>query len=211
MEIPTYTTHGLERATERSILDPQELAKLLVSDIALTIGIEKNRHHQLIFSIEDQAHYVGIVDTKTMEIITILHPDYHENCAWRVQLHALEYTRRLAMGIPSELIPSGNPTQSKREERASRHINQPYGKRIFIRITVPKERTIPMGKHVFPRKPLTTEEALADETFVPDVLKKLKSQGIPPYSLLKVFLRENGQEDILIPEDIFKKTEPVAR
>jgi len=72
-------------------MPPAELLNLLDQNKCVCVGIEPDTHrmHRVLFSIDDDTHFVAIQDGKDGEVITVLPLDYHENLAWKIGKKAL--------------------------------------------------------------------------------------------------------------------------
>ena len=77
----TFTIHALDRVAERMDLPRTELAEILDTGRAVTLGVDEysNRLHRLFFSRVDEQFFVAVQDAKSGDVITVLPLEYYAN------------------------------------------------------------------------------------------------------------------------------------
>ncbi len=78
----TLKLHALEMIRARSVLSGEEVIEILDKGITLNLGreIRSRRVHILFHSPVDEECFVAVQDEKTLEVVTVLPPDFDRHC-----------------------------------------------------------------------------------------------------------------------------------
>ena len=100
----SITKHAEIRLKERTQLEKKDLRRIYKAEKIVLLGhkiSDQNKHHELIFSTNDQRYFVCLRNSMTSEIVTILTLLYQANVAWRIKPHFLEQHNKL---FPEEYV-----------------------------------------------------------------------------------------------------------
>jgi hypothetical protein len=162
----TFSTHALERVSERLSMRHEELAFVLDEGLALDIGREQKnqRMHRLFYSPGDGQCFVAIQDTDKGTVITVLPIDYHNQICWAVSVGAqkkakaliLDYKTRVNTPPPEEAPPPPKPTPKPKPKPTPTFTVEVFG------FNLPSSKRIQLFKWTF-EPPVRSIDALIEE------------------------------------------------
>jgi hypothetical protein len=182
------TGHARQRISERSVTAEESILSMLDGGLFVPIGTETgtNRSHELLYLPGDGHWFVAIRDIRTLELITFLPIDYHENIAWKVSFDAMQEARRMVTG-------------EKRREEAEPHTHarlEPTTLKISLIYELDFIRTARKSLGTYPIVPgFATGELFSDPSFGREMLERIARKGIPLDSTVCIAVRKRKHDD----------------
>lgn len=72
-----FSSHATQQLRNRSVMQRSDVLSLLDKGLYIPVGQDKKHLHLVIYSIQDNQHYVIVHDEKNLEIITFLYVEYN--------------------------------------------------------------------------------------------------------------------------------------
>jgi len=200
------TEHARQRIAERSVTAEESVLSMLDAGLFVPIGTEAgtNRSHELLYLPEDGHWFVAIRDLRTLELITLLPIDYHENIAWKVSFDAMQTAREMVTG-------------EKRRGEAEPHAHarpEPTTLKISLIYEVDFIRTARKSLGTHPIVPgFATGELFSDPSFGREMLERIDRKGIPLDSAVCIAVRKRKHDDevlLLSINHLTGELEPLA-
>lgn len=175
------TYHAASRLSERTSLSEEAFLDLVRLRRTVIVGVEPftNRVHKLFYSRADSAHFVGVQDISTGEMITVLPLEYHENLAWKIPPERLS---EAILRASPELYASLHKQKDEKAPGLRCDIIVILGSR-GLRAT-----RLGFGSHRFKEQPESPEDALCDTVFVEKLLKKFRERSVPLAAVEEILL-----------------------
>lgn len=196
--------HALARVEERLSLTSGQVIECLEGDKAVPIGFEagSSRSHHLFYSQVDRQCFVAIVDSNDGTVVSVLPPDYHNNCGWRVSEEAERMAAALSQDAP-QCPPAAKPVA---ETPATVF-------KVMGRALGPNRNVWCVNLGSWPQEAYGRDVSrmVADPGFLAEARARLEAKR-PQTTLLDLSIRSGGKVVAILPvEDSFRASKDIRQ
>jgi hypothetical protein len=193
----TLTQHAIERIAERSVASLNSILDMIDGGFYVPIGCDQgsNRSHELLYIDADHTWFIVVRDRKTLEIITFLPVDYHENLAWKISFDALETARSIICG------------EKQGNEKGEDHLQEPTTYKLSVVFYPEPEKHV--RRHLGSWM-ISAGESVSDlmdnDEFIKAILDRMKEKGIALHEFYCLGIKKRKNDPyIYLPTDVLLK------
>lgn len=180
------TEHARQRISERSVTAEGSIVSMLDEGLFVPIGTEagSSRSHELLYLAGDGHWFVAIRDVRTLELITLLPVDYHENISWKVSFEAMQLARRIATGEE----PAEEDGAGEKPAAVSLKIS------VICEVEFGVTRRRSLGSYHVPPE-FSVDGLFDDARFAGEMLGRIAEKGIAVESAFCIAVRKRRRDD----------------